>query len=280
MVTGARDVAPRGETSGRSLPSPSLPPSLPPLPSEPGLPAHPSLPQLPAIVVGEVRHERRTPIRHTVRMRTHLWLVDLAALPRSRPWRSFAGADHFRGDEGIRAGLQRFVEAQGESIGGNDRVVMLAAARSLGHVFNPLSVFWCLGPDGAARWAVLEIHNTYGERHAQLLQVNDKGVGHVPKEFYVSPFFAVAGGYRVRLTLTDRRVAVSVTLVQGGLPVFVATFTGTPSRATARTVVRAELRTPLASRQTVTRIRWHGIRLWLRLPVVPRRPHTPPRGLG
>ena len=89
----------------------------------------------------------------------------------------------------------------------------------------------------------------------------------------------VAGGYRVRLTLTDRRVAVSVTLVQGGLPVFVATFTGTPSRATARTVVRAELRTPLASRQTVTRIRWHGIRLWRRLPVVPRRPHTPPRGL-
>ena len=52
---------------------------------------------------------------------------------------------------------------------GRDRVLMLANARVLGHTFDPLSVFWCLRPDGSLRAVVFEVHNTYGERHAYLL---------------------------------------------------------------------------------------------------------------
>ena len=256
------------------------PPAAPTRPAGRTRPAAQALPPVPAIVSGEVRHERRTPTRHTVRMRTHLWLVDVDTLPRTRPWRDFCPADHFRGDEPIGEALRRFVTAHGETVEPGDRLLMLASPRTFGHVFNPLSVHWCVRADGSVRWAVLEIHNTYGERHAQVLHVDDKGVGHVRKEFYVSPFFEVAGGYRVRLTLTERRVGVSVTLVQCGLPVFVATFHGRPERATAAVEARAQARTPLSTLQTVARIRWHGIRLWRRLTVVPRTPHTPPRGLA
>ena len=216
-------------------------------------PALPGIPAPPAIVSGEVRHERRSPTRHTVRMRTHLWLVDVDDLPRSRPWRDFRAADHFRGDEAIGDAVRRFVTTHGETVEPGDRLLMLASPRTFGHVFNPLSVHWCLRADGTVRWAVLEIHNTYGERHAQILHVDDSGVGHVRKEFYVSPFFEVAGGYRVKLTLTDRRVGVSVTLVQSGVPVFVATFHGRPEHATARTEARAQARTPLTTLQTVAR---------------------------
>lgn len=74
---------------------------------------------------------------------------------------------------------------------------MLAHARVLGHVFNPLTVYWCHGPDGSLRQVVAEVHNTYGERHCYLLPPEtargDRGargdldVAPVPKEFYVSP---------------------------------------------------------------------------------------------
>ena len=46
---------------------------------------------------------------------------------------------------------------------------MLANARVFGHVFDPLTVFWCFASDGALRCVVAEVHNTFGERHAYLL---------------------------------------------------------------------------------------------------------------
>ena len=52
---------------------------------------------------------------------------------------------------------------------------MLANARVLGHVFDPLTVFWCFDPDGDLGRASFEVHNTYGERHAYLLDPDDAG---------------------------------------------------------------------------------------------------------
>ena len=46
---------------------------------------------------------------------------------------------------------------------------MLAHARVLGYVFNPLTVYWCHRPDGTLACVVAEVHNTYRQRHAYLL---------------------------------------------------------------------------------------------------------------
>ena len=52
---------------------------------------------------------------------------------------------------------------------------MLANARVLGHVFNPISLFWCHGADGALQPSIAEVHNTYGERHCYLLHPDEAG---------------------------------------------------------------------------------------------------------
>ena len=54
-------------------------------------------------------------------------------------------------------------------------------------------------PSGAC---VFEVHNTYGGRHAYLLDVDDRGRAAVDKAFYVSPFNDTSGRYDVRLRLT------------------------------------------------------------------------------
>jgi DUF1365 family protein len=51
-------------------------------------------PPLPAIVDGEVTHHRLHPVRHSLRFRTYLWLVDLDDLPRSTWFAGFRAADH------------------------------------------------------------------------------------------------------------------------------------------------------------------------------------------
>ena len=117
-------------------------------PRRPGPPGLPGLPTVPALVAGHVTHHRGGSVRHRFRHSVYQWLVDLDALP-EQPWylrafASFSAADHL-GDPGlsIRANVERYLSLNGIRLGPSSRILMLANARVMGHVFDPLSVFWC-----------------------------------------------------------------------------------------------------------------------------------------
>ncbi|MBC9719262.1 DUF1365 domain-containing protein [Streptomyces sp. TRM66268-LWL] len=243
-----------------------------------------------ALYPSVITHVRTEPRRYTLKHRTYLWLVDLDRLPvlprPLRPLARFDGRDHFAGRAGsIRAGLETFLAAEGVDLAGG-QVLMLGHARVLGHVFNPLTLFWCYGPNGELRCVVAEVHNTYGERHSYLLHPDgDTGAGPtaeygVAKEFYVSPFFPVDGDYRMRLPAPDQHLRVTVHLERAGARPFTATVRGERIPVTYRTLLSALARHPWPTLAVSAAIRRHGIRLWLRgLPVQPRPPHTPQRGM-
>ncbi|MGW7237451.1 DUF1365 family protein [Streptomyces sp. NPDC054804] len=63
----------------------------------------------------------------------------------------------------------------------------------LGHVFNPLTLYWRQGRPGEPRCAVAEVPNTYGGRHCPLLRPDASGTARTAKEFCVSPYFPEAG---------------------------------------------------------------------------------------
>lgn len=215
--------------------------------------------------VGHVRSER---VRHAFRYRSYQWLVDLddlPALPRLlRPFARFDSRDHL-GDpaRSIRGNIENFLAQQGISLGGG-RVLMLAHARVLGYVFNPLSVFWCHDDSGALTCVVAEVHNTYGERHAYVLRTDDRGRAAAAKEFYVSPFHDVSGRYTMSLPEPDDHLALTVTLHRDGAPPFVASVRGARRDATPRNVLALVLRHPLAPLVGAARIRRQGVALWLR----------------
>ncbi|MFJ5269563.1 DUF1365 domain-containing protein [Streptomyces sp. NPDC088358] len=133
----------------------------------------------PALYPCTVSHVRTAPIRYVLRHRTYMWLTDPDHPPRLplplRPLAGFDPRDHFDGDlPTIRAGLDRFLAGHGIDLRGGP-VTMLTHARVLGHVFNPLTLYWCHDPGGAPRCVVAEVHNTYGERHCYLLLPDDGG---------------------------------------------------------------------------------------------------------
>lgn len=235
-------------------------------------------PPVPALVVGAVSHVRRVPLRHAFTHRAYQWLVDVDRLPELpwwlRPLARFDAADHLdrgRLGHGIRGDLERFLSRRGVPLDKSDRILMLANARVLGHVFDPLTVFWCLTAEGHVRAVVFEVHNTYGERHAYLLDLDESGRAETDKAFYVSPFNDVAGRYEVRLRLGPELVSVTVGLDRGGSRVLTATTRGVPRPATRRALLHVAASHLLMTQRVTALIRLHGIALWLRrLPVLPR----------
>ena len=241
-----------------------------------------ALPSLPALVHGTVSHARKGPVDHKFRHRVYQWLVDLDAMPRVpfwlRPFATFRASDHIGDpDATIRANIEAYCRTQGVDVS-DCRILMLANARVLGHVFDPLSVFWAIDGEGV-RCIVAEVHNTYGERHAYFLQPDAAGKARVDKAFYVSPFYEVDGSYDLLFELGHDRVTTTIVLKREGRTAFAATFDGAPRRASPGQVLRTVVTQPLMTQRTSALIRLHGVWLWLRrLPLVPRPHHDPQEG--
>ena len=242
-----------------------------------------SIDVLPALYDTVVIHSRRERITRTFTHRMSLWLVDLDALPDMprwlRPFARFDSCDHVGVPElSIRANIDEWLATQGVDLHGGP-VVMLAQARSMGYVFNPITLYWCAQPDGRPECVVAEVHNTYGERHCYLLRPDANDIADATKEFYVSPFLDVDGAYEMRVSRPGIELSVDVSLRRGGETLFSVSLRGDRHPATVRRVARTLLRHPLGSFRISALIRLHGIWLWARrLPVTPRAPHLVKRG--
>jgi DUF1365 family protein len=219
-------------------------------------------PQVPALYTADIEHARRSPLRHAFTYRASYWLVDFDRLPQLR------GAAHWCAQ--IRArdhmDIRRLVAERGLAA---TRMVMLTGARNFGYVFNPITIFWCYDENDEISAVVAEVHNTYGERHAYVLEPDPSASTHVPKEMYVSPFNPVDGAYRISVSEPGRHVRVSVTLERPGAEPFVATLRASRQKLTAIAAVRSALRH--SGVRTRLLIQWQGLRLWHRgLAVQPR----------
>jgi DUF1365 family protein len=265
----------------------------------------------PRIYFASTSHRRNSnapgAVTRTFSYSTCHWLVDvddLPVLPRAlRPFTRFEARDHLGDpDLPIADNARAALAEHGLSA---DRILLLTCPRVAGHVFNPLSVFYCFstragdprradqraadvtGGTGDAYFGrageddprgvgelvavIAEVHNTYGGRHVYVLRPDESGKDTVGKQFYVSPFLPMGGTYLMRTPVPDEKLAVSIALRQGGQTPFVATLTGRGRQITTRSAVAALLRWPLLTLRTAALIRWQGIRLWLRkVPVQPR----------
>jgi DUF1365 family protein len=139
---------------------------------------------------------------------------------------------------------------------------MLAAARTFGYVFDPITVLWCYDQAGEPTAVVAEVHNTYGDRHAYVLNAGSTAATEIGKEMFVSPFYPVDGRYRISVSDPGDSLSVSVTLHREGDRPFVATMRGERQSTSVRNVVRSAVR--YSSIRTSLLIRWQALKLWTR----------------
>jgi predicted NAD/FAD-binding protein/DUF1365 family protein len=213
-----------------------------------------------------IRHTRRRPFRATFEHRAHTWLVDLDALPDHGVLGRFEARDHLGSpDRSLRENVESLLAEGGIDLDGG-RVLLAAHARAFGYCFNPISVFWCFDGDGRCAAAVVEVHNTYGGRHAYVVRPDERGRARIGKELYVSPFHGTDGWYDVSVPVPGEELLVAVTLHTDDGASFSASLAG------RRTDISALRAAPAVLRGSVL-IRLHGIALWARgLRVQPRPP--------
>ncbi|WP_028638467.1 FAD-dependent oxidoreductase [Nocardioides sp. URHA0032] len=220
----------------------------------------------PGVYATTIRHTRRAPFRRTFTHRSHTWVVDLDRLPDHGVLGRFEARDHL-GDPTltIRDNVAAFLLRHGVEFGAG-RLWMAAHPRALGYCFNPISVFWVF-PEQQPPCVVVEVHNTYGDRHAYLVHPDAHGRASTPKAMYVSPFHGTDGRYDLRVPVPGDDLLVAVTLTSDDGARFSASLTG-------RRSTHGPLRAAPAALRGALLIRAHGLALWLRrLPVRPRPDH-------
>lgn len=247
------------------------------------------------LYVGFVRHRRTAPADHAFRYPTYQVLLDLDEIPNlagrirglthnRRGLTSFYDRDHLGIREApVREKLDVWLATRDVDLG-TDRVLLLTNLRVLGHVFNPVSYFFCIAEDGSLRRVVAEVNNTFGDSFCYLLDdLEPRGrafAATTAKRLHVSPFIGMEGiTYEWLLTPPDRRITVHIDESRDGRKFFDATLILERRPLTQWSLARALLRYPMTPLHTVLRIHMQALRLWWKRVPFHGRPLPPASGL-
>jgi DUF1365 family protein len=194
---------------------------------------------------------------------------------------SFHARDHGpRDGSPLRPWIEQHLADAGIDLEGGP-IRILSFPRILGYVFNPLSVWYCHGPDGALRALLYEVSNTFGEQHSYLVPVdNGMAAGSTvrsafEKELFVSPFIDMDAMYEFRTRVPDERLAVVVreTTREGHL--LDAALTARRVPLDGPHLASAFVRHPLLTGKVIGGIHWEALKLWLKGAPYRRRGRPP-----
>src|SRR4051794_17250005 len=180
------------------------------------------------VLVGKVAHRRSRPAHHSLEHDVWYFALDLDeldAVPRKSRLVSHGhgGVLSFNDTDYLpvpSTDLARDIRAHLSSEGlelPNAQITLVTTPRVLGYQFNPASFYLCRDDSGVLAAVVVEVHNTYGERHlytlprAQAERSDDALSAEMDKSFYVSPFIAADGRYRVTVRDEETRLAIGIT---------------------------------------------------------------------
>lgn len=230
------------------------------------------------LLVGKVRHRRARPVTYELEHDVFYAALDLAELDevaaRSRLVRRnrrglvvFRDADHLPAPAAdLDADVRALLAAQGDDPSGW-RITLITNLRILGYVFNPASFFLCRDGAGVLRRVLVEVHNTFGERHLYPLRPASPGgqfQAGMDKAFFVSPFISVDGAYAVHVRDDADGVRIAIALRQDDAMLLSTSLVLERRPLTDRNLLRLLLRYPFMTQRTIGLIHWHALRLWLR----------------
>jgi hypothetical protein len=244
------------------------------------------------LYVGEVMHRRFFPVRYRFAYRVFSLLLDIDRIDAAARATAifshnrfnllaFHDADHGPHDGSpLRPWLERSLARFGVELEGG-RVDLLCFPRVLGYTFNPLAIWYCRHRDGSLRAVLLEVSNTFGERHGYLLHDNGAPLAWPVRQarakcFHVSPFVGMQAEYRFRLSEPGERLEIGIRELQDDRLMLVAAQVGRAEPFTSASLLRALLAVPFLTLKVMAMIHWQALKIWLRGATYFPKP-TPPR---
>ena len=195
-----------------------------------------------------------------------LWSARRAALAR------FRRQDHMGSPEiSLGQAVRDLVKSQtGEEPDGPIR--LLTHLRYFGHVFNPVSFYYCFDKeDQYVETIVAEVNNTpWGEQHCYVLPQSDNhGQGKhsrfSPKKvMHVSPFMEMDVDYDWRFKQPGESLTVHMENARKGEKIFDATLDLQRREISGASLAKVLMSFPLMTMKVVAAIHWQALRLWLK----------------
>jgi DUF1365 family protein len=227
-----------------------------------------------AIYRGTVHHARVHPVKHGFTYRVFYLFADideLEHLDTSLRWFShnrfnmfsLHDSDHGSDDgSSLRAWIHGILDdADVETDCG--KVMLLAYPRVLGYVFNPLSVWYCFGPDEELRAVVYEVRNTFGDKHSYVVPLDGDPARHaVVKRMHVSPFMDMDQTYRFAMTSPEEQFSLGIAVEQRGQVLFRASMRGERIDLSDRNLLRLFVTHPLVTLKSIAAIHWQALFIW------------------
>lgn len=256
-----------------------------------------------AILIGRVMHSRRSPVEHTFEYPVYLYRInldELEALPsklaglfghnRFRPiaiWdRDYLFPDPDKESETIKERLFRLLDRHGIDSHSVASVQLVTGARFFGYVFNPVNFYYCYDANHSLLGHVVEINNTYHQRHPYILFNGEGSKERVSysgaKRFFVSPFNTVDGEYSYSFGVDADSVDVRINLRLHGEQPLITRLWGCCTPLTVGALLATLLRFPLGAILTMPRILWQAqlLRFKKRLPMYDPPPPSSPDTLN
>ncbi len=228
---------------------------------------------------GMVRHARLKPQRNTFVYAGYFLLLPMRSMAANLPGAgaalainrrapiSFHDVDHGDGRSRAEGGALGWLDGLLATHGITDaqgEVWLHCYPRVLGYTFKPVSFWYCHRVDESLAAIVVEVNNTFGERHCYLLPQPRWGQElHASKAFHVSPFCQVEGQYRFRfMTTPDRaRTVVRIDYDDALGPLLQTSVSGELVPADAQALRRAFWRYPAMTWGVIARIHWQALKL-------------------
>lgn len=254
---------------------------------------------------GSVRHQRLRPARNAFVYATYFLMLPMrsmrAQLQPGRPgalaWNrraalSFYDTDHGDGRGPERGGALAWLDETLAREGIRDatgEVWLHCYPRVFGFTFKPVSFWYCHRAandrQGALRAIVVEVNNTFGERHCYLLDEPAFGVElRADKVFHVSPFLPVAGGYRFRFMRAHRDGAemtvARIDYHDADGPVLQTSVSGRLQAVSPVSIRHALWHYPAMTFGVVFHIHLQALRLWVKHVRVFHKPQAPAHPLS
>jgi uncharacterized protein len=224
---------------------------------------------------GCVRHTRLRPAHNAFAYPTYFLMLPMRSLSRATDSAlarnrfapiSFYDKDHGDGRSDALQWLDELLRAEGID-DAQGEIWLHCYPRVLGYTFKPVSFWYCERLDGSLRAIVVEVNNTFGEKHVYLLDRPQFGQEiKATKVFHVSPFCNVEGQYRFRFMTTADRLRTVARIdyddAQGAL--INTSVSGDLEPLSAQAVRKAMFSYGAMTLAVIARIHWQALKLFFK----------------